>query len=255
MQNSTLHSSHSTLLLKGASIMQKYSISSLLSSNSYPGRGIIVGLTPDGTKAVSAYFIMGRSENSRNRIFRAEGDDVMIYPFDESKVEDPSLIIYAPVRSLKNALIVTNGDQTDTIRDFLKKGDCFENALRTRGFEPDKPNYTPRISAILHWDTCWWYQLSILKSADGQGTRCNRFTFDLAPVPGLGHFIHTYVGDGNPLPSFEGEPEQVELMDDIDALTDTIWTNLNEANKISLFVRFVDVKTGKAETRIINKHQ
>ncbi|MBO4926325.1 MAG: IMP cyclohydrolase [Clostridia bacterium] len=235
--------------------MNKQSLASLLSSNAYPGRGIIAGLTPDGKKAAAVYFIMGRSENSRNRVFRAEGDDVMIYPYDESKVEDPSLIIYAPVRSVKRALIVTNGDQTDTVRDFLKNGDSFENALRTRGFEPDKPNYTPRISALLHFDKVYWYQLSILKCADGQGTKCNRFTFDLAPVPGLGHFIHTYVGDGNPLPSFEGEPEQVELMDDIDALTDTVWGSLNESNRISLFVRFVDLETGKADTRIVNKHQ
>ena len=235
--------------------MQKSSIASLLSSNSSPGRGIIAGLTPDGNNAVAAYFIMGRSDNSRNRVFREEGHDVMIYPFDESKVEDPSLIIYAPVRSLKNALIVTNGDQTDTIRDFLNKGDSFENALRTRGFEPDKPNYTPRISALLHWDKNWWYQMSILKAADGEGKKCNRFTFDFSPVPGLGHFIHTYVGDGKPLPSFEGEPEQVELMDDIDTLTACIWENLNEDNKISLFVRFMDVKTGEIQTRIINKHQ
>ena len=235
--------------------MQKHSIAALLSQNSYPGRGIIAGLTPDGKKAVAAYFIMGRSENSRNRVFRAEGEDVMIYPFDESKVEDPSLIIYAPLRALPGELIVTNGDQTDTVRDFLKKGDTFENALRTRGFEPDKPNYTPRISAILHLKKAYWYQMSILKSADGEGTRCNRFTFDLAPVPGLGHFIHTYVGDGSPLPSFEGEPEQVALMDDIDALTDAIWNSLNESNKISLLVRFVDLATGAAESRIVNKHQ
>ena len=235
--------------------MQKHSIAALLSQNSYPGRGIIAGLTPDGKKAVAAYFIMGRSENSRNRVFRAEGEDVMIYPFDESKVEDPSLIIYAPLRALPGELIVTNGAQTDTVRDFLKKGDTFENALRTRGFEPDKPNYTPRISAILHLKKAYWYQMSILKSADGEGTRCNRFTFDLAPVPGLGHFIHTYVGDGSPLPSFEGEPEQVALMDDIDALTDAIWNSLNESNKISLLVRFVDLATGAAESRIVNKHQ
>ncbi len=235
--------------------MQKTSIASLLSSNSYPGRGIIAGLTPDGTHAVAAYFIMGRSDNSRNLVFREEGHDLMIYPYDESKVEDPSLIIYAPVRSLENALIVTNGDQTDTIRDFLKKGDTFENALRTRGFEPDKPNYTPRISAVLHWDKNWWYQMSILKAADGEGKKCNRFTFDFAPVPGLGHFIHTYVGDGKPLPSFEGEPEQIETMDDIDDFTEAVWENLNEANKISLFVRFVDVRTGAAQTRILNKHQ
>ena len=235
--------------------MQKQSIAALLSNNTYPGRGIIAGLTPDGTKAVAAYFIMGRSENSRNRVFRAEGEDVMIYPFDESRVEDPSLIIYAPLRSLPRELIVTNGDQTDTIRDFIKKGDCFENALRTRGFEPDKPNYTPRISAILHLAKSYWYQMSILKCADGEGKKCNRFTFDLAPIPGLGHFIHTYVGDGSPLPSFEGEPEQVDLMDDIDALTACIWDNLNESNKISLLVRFTDLANGKAETRIVNKHQ
>ena len=235
--------------------MQKVSIASLLSSNVYPGRGIIVGTTPDGAKAVTAYFIMGRSENSRNRVFRSEGNDVMIYPYDESKVEDPSLIIYAPVRALKNKLIVTNGDQTDTIRDFLNKHDSFENALRTRGFEPDKPNYTPRISALLHFDKSWWYQLSILKSADGEGKRCNRFTFDFAPVAGLGHFIHTYIGDGKPLPSFEGEPEQIETMDDIDAFTAALWENLNEDNKISLFVRYTNPKTGKADTRILNKHQ
>ncbi len=220
-----------------------------LKNNPYPGRGIAVG------KDRVYYFIMGRSENSRNRVFRAEGDDVMIYPFDESKVEDPSLIIYAPVRSLKNALIVTNGDQTDTIRDFLNKGDSFENALRTRGFEPDKPNYTPRISALLHWDKNWWYQMSILKAADGEGKKCNRFTFDFSPVPGLGHFIHTYVGDGKPLPSFEGEPEQIETMNDIDEFTNAIWENLNEDNKISLFVRYITLKNGDAETRIVNKYQ
>ena len=235
--------------------MQIQSIQALLSANSYPGRGIIAGLTPDGQNAAVAYFIMGRSENSRNRVFRPEGEDVMIYPFDASKVEDPSLIIYAPVRALKDQLIVTNGDQTDTIRDFLKKGDSFENALRTRGFEPDKPNYTPRISALLHFDKAYWYQMSILKCADGQGTKCNRFTFDLAPVPGLGHFIHTYIGDGSPLPSFEGEPEQVELMNDIDAFTDCVWTSLNESNKISLFVRYITLKNGDAETRIVNKYQ
>ena len=235
--------------------MQKQSVASLLSQNVYPGRGIIVGLTPDGAKAAVAYFILGRSENSRNRVFRPEGEDVMIYPFDESKVEDPSLIIYAPVRSLPGQLIVTNGDQTDTIRDFLRTGDTFENALRTRGFEPDKPNYTPRISAILHLKKSFWYQMSILKCADGEGKKCNRFTFDLAPVPGLGHFIHTYVGDGSPLPSFEGEPEQVETMDDIDAFTACVWDNLNESNKISLLVRFIDLKTGRADTRIVNKHQ
>ena len=235
--------------------MQKQSIASLLSRNAYPGRGIIAGLSPDGTKAIAAYFIMGRSENSRNRIFRAEGEDVMIYPFDASKVEDPSLIIYAPVRSLPGRLIVTNGDQTNTVRDFLKKGDSFENALRTRCFEPDKPNFTPRISALLHLDAAYWYQLSILKCADGQGEKCNRFTFDCAPVPGLGHFIHTYIGDGKPLPSFEGEPEQITLENDIEKVSAEIWENLNADNKISLFVRFVDLKNGKTDTRIFNKYQ
>ena len=234
--------------------MQKHSIAALLSQNSYPGRGIIAGLTPDGNNAVTAYFIMGRSENSRNRVFREEGHDVMIYPFDESKVADPSLIIYAPVRTLPGELIVTNGDQTDTIRDFLRQGDTFENALRTRGFEPDKPNYTPRISAILHYKKAYWYQMSILKCADGQGTKCNRFTFDFAPVPGLGHFIHTYVGDGKPLPSFEGEPEPVDIDGDIDAFTQTVWNSLNGDNKISLFVRYIDLATGSEETRVLNKY-
>ena len=234
--------------------MQKQSIAALLSQNSYPGRGIIAGLTPDGNNAVTAYFIMGRSENSRNRVFREEGHDVMIYPFDESKVADPSLIIYAPVRTLPGELIVTNVDQTDTIRDFLRQGDTFENALRTRGFEPDQPNYTPRISAILHYKKAYWYQMSILKCADGQGTKCNRFTFDFAPVPGLGHFIHTYVGDGKPLPSFEGEPEPVDIDGDIDAFTQTVWTSLNGDNKISLFVRYIDLATGSEETRVLNKY-
>ncbi len=170
-------------------------------------------------------------------------------------MEDPSLIIYAPVRKVKNALIVTNGDQTDTVRDFLKNGDSFENALRTRGFEPDKPNYTPRISALLHFDKAYWYQLSILKCADSEGKKCNRFTFDLAPVPGLGHFIHTYVGDGNPLPSFEGEPEPIEIEDDIDDFTRTIWNNLNEDNKISLFVRYICLSSGNEETCVLNKYK
>ena len=234
--------------------MKQHDLAALLSPNPYPGRGIIAGLTPDGQKAVAAYFIMGRSENSRNRIFRPQGEDVMIYPFDESKVEDPSLIIYAPVRSLPGWLIVTNGDQTDTIRDFLQRGDCFESALRTRRFEPDAPNYTPRISALLHLEGEYWYQLSILKSTDGKGEKCSRFTFDYAPMPGVGHFIHTYIGDGAPLPSFEGEPEQVSLPNDIDSLTDCLWSSLDASNKISLFVRLVDLKTGKSQTRICNKH-
>ena len=220
-----------------------------LRNTSYPGRGIAVG------KDRVYYFIMGRSENSRNRIFSLTEDGIRTEAYDASKLSDPSLIIYHPVRSMGEDLIVTNGDQTDTIRDFLNKHDSFENALRTRGFEPDKPNYTPRISALLHFNASYWYQMSILKCADGEGKKCNRYTFDLASVPGLGHFIHTYQGDGKPLPSFEGEPEQIETMNDIDEFTNAIWENLNEDNKISLFVRYITLKNGDAETRIVNKYQ
>ena len=230
-------------------------LSTLLAGNSYPGRGIIVGLTPDGSKAVTAYFIMGRSENSRNRVFREEGENVTIYPFDESKVEDPSLIIYSPVRVHGNDLIVTNGDQTDTVYDHLAKGGTFEGALETRCFEPDAPNFTPRISAILHLQQKYTYQMSILKSGDAQGSVCNRYTYSYTPVAGLGHFLHTYLHDGNPIPTFTGEPERVALSNDIDALTEEIWNNLNETNKISLYVRYVDLQTGKTESRLINKNQ
>ena len=232
-----------------------YDLEALLSENDYPGRGIVLGRSPDGTKAVMVYFIMGRSVNSRNRVFLLTEDGIRTEAFDPAKLSDPSLIIYHPVRVWGNWTIVSNGDQTDTIRDFLNKHDSFENALRTRGFEPDKPNYTPRISALLHFNASYWYQMSILKCADGEGKKCNRYTFDLASVPGLGHFIHTYQGDGKPLPSFEGEPEQIETMNDIDEFTNAIWENLNEDNKISLFVRYITLKNGDAETRIVNKDQ
>ena len=229
--------------------MQKHSIAALLSQNSYPGRGIIAGLTPDGKKAVAAYFIMGRSENSRNRVFRAEGEDVMIYPFDESKVEDPSLIIYAPLRALPGELIVTNGDQTDTIRDM---GD-FRAALATREYEPDGPNWTPRISGLLARDGS--YRLSILKSADAEGSACARYTFEYPGLAGVGHYLHTYLNDGNPIPTFQGEPERVAVTGDIDEFTRKIWESLNEANKISLYVRFTDLETGAYQETIVNKYR
>ena len=226
----------------------------LLNTNTYPGRGIIIG--KNGDKAVFAYFIMGRSENSRNRIFVEEGQDMKTHPFDASKVEDPSLIIYAPVRVVGNNVIVTNGDQTDTVRDFLLEGKTFEDALRTRCFEPDGPNWTPRISGMITLaDGSFTYKMSILKSADAEGTACNRFFYDYAPLDGLGHFIHTYVCDGNPIPTFQGEPERVKLEGDIDEFTNMIWENLNENNKISLYVRYIDLKTGEVENRLINKHQ
>ncbi len=238
------------------SIYKINDIGELIRDNSYVGRGIVVGKTEDGTKAVSAYFIMGRSENSRNRIFTKKDNEVIIYPFDESKVSDPSLIIYSPVREINNNLIVTNGDQTDTVYDFIKDGKTFEEALETREFEPDGPNWTPRISAMLTFKECdFSYKMSILKSADEEGTACNRYTFSYAPIKGLGHFIHTYNCDGNPIPTFTGEPERVIIENDIDAFTDKIWTNLNEQNKISIYVRYTDLKTGKTEDRLINKNK
>ena len=226
-----------------------------LTSNVYPGRGIIVGKTPDGKKAAVAYFIMGRSENSRNRIFEKQPGGIIIYPFDESKVADPSLIIYSPVRTIGNNLIVTNGDQTDTVYDFVKDGKTFEQALLTRCFEPDAPNFTPRISAMLTFaDGDFTYKMSILKKNVGN-QECDRFTFDFAAAPGRARFIHTYMGDGNPIPSFYGEPEQVETSDDIDEFTNTIWESLNEQNKISIYVRYVDLADGSVEERMINKNQ
>ncbi|MBD9219291.1 MAG: inosine monophosphate cyclohydrolase [Clostridiales bacterium] len=230
-------------------------IGELLKNNAYAGRGIVIGKTPDGKKAVTAYFIMGRSENSRNRIFKEEGENVTIYPFDESKVEDPSLIIYSPIKKIENKLIVTNGDQTDTIYDFIKKGECFREALKTREFEPDKPNYTPRISGIMNFkDNDFDYSMSILKSLDKDGSACGRYFYDYEAVNGLGHFIHTYVCDGNPLPTFTGEPERVAVENDIDAFADKIWTNLNENNKISLYVRYINIADGTVENRMFNKN-
>ncbi|MCH4031230.1 MAG: IMP cyclohydrolase [Lachnospiraceae bacterium] len=237
--------------------MKLVSLKDELSSTTYPGRGIIVGRSEDGTKAVAAYFIMGRSANSRNRIFVADGDGLRTQAFDESKVEDPRLIIYAPVRVLKAATIVTNGDQTDTIYEHMKKGDTFEQALRTREFEPDAPNYTPRISAVLETaGATFSYMMSILKSDNMDPTCCNRNTFAYDnPKAGEGRFIHTYMGDGSPLPSFEGEPTRVDIAGGIDEFTDRVWTSLNPDNKVSLFVRYIDIKTGAFDTRIVNKNQ
>ena len=236
--------------------MEKLSIANELSSNAYPGRGIVIGKTPDGTKAVTAYFIMGRSENSRNRVFVKDGEGIRTQAYDPSRLVDPSLIIYAPVRVLGNKTIVTNGDQTDTIYDLMDKQMTFEQALRTREFEPDAPNFTPRISGIMHIENGTYnYALSILKSNNGNPDACNRYTFAYTnPVNGEGHFIHTYKCDGNPLPSFEGEPKLVDVSDDIDEYTGMLWSNLNEDNKVSLFVRYIDIATGKYETRIINKN-
>ena len=231
-------------------------IGELIRDNSYVGRGIVIGKSSDGKKAVTAYFIMGRSENSRNRVFIEQGDEVIIHPFDASKVEDPSLIIYAPVRQTGNKLIVTNGDQTDTIYDFIESGKTFEQALETREFEPDKPNFTPRISGMLAFDGGdFTYKMSILKSADENGSACNRYTFSYPALSGLGHFIHTYNHDGNPIPTFTGEPERVKIPDDIDEFTNNLWSNLNEQNKISLYVRYVDLESGKYEARMINKNK
>ena len=230
------------------------SIAEKLRQNAYPGRGIVLGLTPDGGRSAAAYFIMGRSQNSRNRVFLPEPDGIRTEAFDPSLLKDPSLIIYHPVRELDGRLIVTNGDQTDTVRDFLAKGDSFENALRTRCFEPDGPNWTPRISGLVDLRT-GSYSLSILKAADAEGSACLRQTFEYAPLAGLGHFLHTYVCDGDPIPTFQGEPERVAVSDDIDAYTALLWENLNDDNKISLFVRYTDLHTGRFEQRIVNKHE
>ena len=237
--------------------MKMLNLEQELQANAYPGRGIVIGKSPDGTKAVTAYFIMGRSENSRNRIFAEEGEGIRTQAFDESKLTDPSLIIYAPVRVLGNKTIVTNGDQTDTVYDGIKEGLTFEQSLRSREFEPDGPNYTPRISGIMQVeDGTFHYAISILKSNNGNPDSCNRYTFTYEnPVPGEGHFIHTYMHDGDPLPSFEGEPKLVAVEDDIDTFTKTLWESLNEDNKVSLFVRYIDIATGTYETRIVNKNQ
>ncbi len=237
--------------------MEKMSLELELKGNAYPGRGIVIGKSADGTKAVTAYFIMGRSENSRNRVFVEDGDGIRTQAFDPSKLTDPSLIIYAPVRVLGNKTIVTNGDQTDTIYEGMDKQLTFEQCLRTREFEPDAPNYTPRISGIMHLEGGGYnYAMSILKSSNGNPDSCHRYTFAYeAPVNGEGHFIHTYMCDGNPLPSFEGEPKLVEISDDMDAFTEMLWNSLNAENKVSLFVRYIDIATGNYETRIVNKNQ
>ena len=236
--------------------MQIVDLAKELSSTDYPGRGIVIGKSDDGKYAVFAYFIMGRSENSRNRVFVEDGDGIRTEAFDPAKLEDPSLIIYAPVRMLGNKLIVTNGDQTDTIYEFMKNGRSFNRALKSREFEPDAPNFTPRISGIMEFsDGRFEYAMSILKSDMGDPDCCDRFSFTYDnPKDGQGRFIHTYMGDGNPLPSFEGEPTPVSITGNIDELTSTIWNNLNEDNKVSLFVRYVDLESGEFDTRIVNKN-
>lgn len=238
--------------------MQKFVFTDLLKENAYPGRGIMMGRSADGAKAVTAYFIMGRSENSRNRVFVEDGEGIRTQAFDPSKLVDPSLIIYAPVRVLGNKTIVTNGDQTDTIYSGMDKQQTFEQSLRVREFEPDDPNYTPRISGIMHIEGgAFNYAMSILKSNNGNPEGCNRYTFAYEnPMAGEGRFIHTYMGDGNPLPSFEGEPEWISVGNDsIDEFADKVWNALNEDNKVSLFVRYIDIATGEYETRIINKNK
>lgn len=258
--------------------MKSVELGKEIGATSYPGRGIVIGLTPDGSKAAIAYFIMGRSTNSRNRVFVTEGQGIRTEAFDPSKLEDPSLIIYAPVRVLGTDVIVTNGDQTDTIYDLMQQGKTFEESLRTREFEPDAPNFTPRISGILHMakndgtatengktafatstdaDSEYSYEMSILKSNNGDPSACNRYTFSYdVPLAGEAHFIHTYMGDGNPLPSFEGEPTPVSFeTNDLDEFTDLVWNALDEDNKVSLFTRFIDIKTGNVETRIVNKNK
>lgn len=237
--------------------MKLLSLEEELKSNAYPGRGIVLGRTPDGKKAVAAYFIMGRSSNSRNRIFAVDREGIRTQAFDESKLEDPSLIIYAPVRVLGNKTIVTNGDQTDTIYEGMDKQMTFEQSLRCREFEPDGPNYTPRISGVMHIENGnYSYAMSILKSDNGNPDACLRYTFAYEKaIPGEGRFIHTYKCDGNPLPSFEGEPKLVQIPNDMKEFTDLLWNSLNEENKVSLFVRYIDIATGKYETTIVNKNK
>lgn len=237
--------------------MEMRDIAKELRENAYPGRGIIIGKSADGKYGVTAYFIMGRSENSRNRVFVEEGQGIRTQAFDPSKLTDPSLIIYAPVRVLGNKTIVTNGDQTDTIYEGMDKQLTFEQSLRSREFEPDGPNYTPRISGIMHVENGTYnYAMSILKSNNGNPDACNRYTFAYEnPVAGEGHFIHTYMHDGNPLPSFEGEPKLISIPNDMDAFTQLLWDNLNEENKVSLFVRYIDLETGEYRTNIVNKNK
>lgn len=236
------------------SIYDIANLGELLKANSYPGRGIVLGKSADGKSAVFAYFIMGRSENSRNRIFVEKDDELVIYPFDESKVSDPSLIIYSPMRRVWNKWIVTNGDQTDTVVDGLLAGQSFAISLEKREFEPDAPNFTPRISGIIDLDEGFFYKLSILKSADEKGSACNRYCFRYEPLDGVGHFIHTYNCDGNPIPTFTGEPERVAVPADIDEFANGIWSGLNADNKISLYVSYIDLATKQRTSRLFNKH-
>lgn len=237
--------------------MKMLSLEQELKENAYPGRGIVIGRSADGKSAAAAYFIMGRSENSRNRIFVEDGDGIRTQAFDPSKMEDPSLIIYAPVRVLGNKTIITNGDQTDTIYEGMDCQLTFEQSLRCREFEPDAPNYTPRISGIIHRENgSFNYAMSILKSNNGNPAQCNRYTFAYQnPIPAEGHFLHTYLHDGSPLPSFEGEPKLISIPNNIDDFADFIWNNLNEENKVSLFVRYIALETGAYETRILNKNK
>lgn len=239
------------------SVVKAESIGKLVNGNPYVGRGIVIGKSQDGKKACIAYFIMGRSVNSRNRVFVEQGKDVTIYPFDAEKAGDPTLIIYSPIRVIDNKLIVTNGNQTDTVYDFIKEGKGgFREALATREFEPDAPNLTPRISGIVNFNYNGFdYSMSILKAADDEGTACNRFTFDYSALNGIGHFIHTYKCDGNPIPTFEGEPERVIMPNTAKELADDIWGNLNEDNKISLYVRYIDLESGKEDNILINKNK
>lgn len=235
-------------------VYKKDSVSDILKNNEYAGRGIIIGTSPDGKSAVCAYFIMGRSENSRNRVFVRDGETLKTEPFDASKVSDPSLIIYNAVRKSENNLIVTNGDQTDTVYNLMGKGKGFYEALKTREFEPDAPNFTPRISGILYLKNGFNYEMSILKSIDENGTDCCRYVFSYPSVAGLGHFIHTYNCNGDPLPTFTGEPHRVNIKDDIEEFANEIWENLNGENKISLYVRYTDIETGEYTDKIINKN-
>lgn len=238
------------------SVIKEQQIGSLINGNPYVGRGIVIGKSQDGKSLAVAYFIMGRSVNSRNRVFVENGLDVTIYPFDAEKAGDPTLIIYSPIRVIDNKLIVTNGNQTDTIYDFVKEDKTFSQALATREFEPDAPNLTPRISGMVTFDDKdFTYQMSILKASDNEGTSCNRFTFDYSPLKGIGHFIHTYKTDGNPIPTFEGEPERVIIPNTAKELADDIWANLNEENKISLYVRYIDLESGKTQNILINKNK
>lgn len=235
-------------------VYKSYDISTLLKDNEYAGRGIVIGTSPDKKNAVCAYFIMGRSENSRNRVFVKTGETLKTEPFDVSKVSDPSLIIYNAVRKTENSLIVTNGDQTDTVYNLMSEGKSFKEALETREFEPDAPNFTPRISGILYFENGFNYEMSILKSIDENGSECCRYTYSYPSVAGLGHFIHTYNCNGDPLPTFTGEPHRISIKNNIEEFAGEIWESLNVDNKISLYVRYTDIETGKYTDKIINKN-